>query len=147
MVRFIRQEADEKASEIAVSTEEEVGGATRAGGAACGAGDFRSGIGERRGHMSVVPSQRPRRAPGLQFNISKIQLLEAEKQRIKSEFERREAAIQVKKKVRGWLKRVGQASSLNKACLLLSRGWWLGDLPNQFLTNHTRVRRWSAAST
>lgn len=48
----------------------------------------------------MVPSQRARRAPGLQFNISKIQLLEAEKQRIKSEFERREAAIQVKKKVR-----------------------------------------------
>ncbi|RMZ56878.1 hypothetical protein APUTEX25_002967 [Auxenochlorella protothecoides] len=56
MVRFIRQEAEEKASEIAVATEEE-------------------------------------------FNISKLQFVEAEKQRIKSEFERREGAIEVKKKV------------------------------------------------
>lgn len=100
MVRFIRQEADEKASEIAVSTEEEVGGPAGFGRATRGAGDFCSGFGERRGRMSLVPSQRAHRAPGLQFNISKIQLLEAEKQRIKSEFERREAAIQVKKKVR-----------------------------------------------
>ena len=99
MVRFIRQEADEKASEIAVSAEEEVGGAAGVGRATRGAGDFCSGIGERE-RATYAWCLASDRAPGLQFNISKIQLLEAEKQRIKSEFERREAAIQVKKKVR-----------------------------------------------
>lgn len=56
MVMFIRQEADEKAAEIAVSADEE-------------------------------------------FNITKLQLLEAEKARVKKEFERREGSIDVKKKV------------------------------------------------
>ncbi|PRW33682.1 vacuolar ATP synthase subunit E [Chlorella sorokiniana] len=56
MVMFIKQEAEEKAAEIAVSAEEE-------------------------------------------FNITKLQLLEAEKARVRKEFERREAAIEVKKKV------------------------------------------------
>lgn len=36
----------------------------------------------------------------LQFNISKLQMVEAEKKRVKAEFERREGAIEVKKKVR-----------------------------------------------
>jgi hypothetical protein len=34
----------------------------------------------------------------LQFNITKLQLLEAEKQKLRREFERRESAIEVKKK-------------------------------------------------
>ncbi|PSC75013.1 V-type proton ATPase subunit E2-like [Micractinium conductrix] len=56
MVMFIRQEAEEKAAEIAVSAEEE-------------------------------------------FNITKLQLLEAEKARVRKEFERREGTVEVKKKV------------------------------------------------
>lgn len=35
----------------------------------------------------------------MQFNISKLQILETEKSRIRTEFERREAAVEVKKKV------------------------------------------------
>lgn len=56
MVKFIQQEALEKAAEIAVSAEEE-------------------------------------------FNITKLQLIEAEKQKIKREYERKEGTIEVKKKV------------------------------------------------
>ena len=60
--RFIRQEAEEKASEIQVAAEEE-------------------------------------------FQITKLQLLEAEKQKLRREYERRENAIEVKKKVRAAAKR------------------------------------------
>jgi len=56
MVRFIKQEAQEKANEIAVSAEEE-------------------------------------------FNIEKLHLLEAEKAKIRKDFERRESQIEVKKKI------------------------------------------------
>lgn len=56
MVRFIKQEANEKANEIAVSAEEE-------------------------------------------FNIEKLHLLEAEKGRVRKEYERREGQIEVKKKI------------------------------------------------
>jgi V-type H+-transporting ATPase subunit E len=56
MVRFIKQEAEEKANEIGVSAEEE-------------------------------------------FNIEKLQLLEAEKAKIRKDYERRESQIEVKKKI------------------------------------------------
>eukprot|EP00252_Welwitschia_mirabilis_P023162 TRINITY_DN648_c0_g1_i1.p1 TRINITY_DN648_c0_g1~~TRINITY_DN648_c0_g1_i1.p1 ORF type:complete len:229 (-),score=67.47 TRINITY_DN648_c0_g1_i1:173-859(-) len=56
MVRFIRQEAEEKANEIAVSAEEE-------------------------------------------FNIEKLQLVEAEKRKIKQEYERKEKQVEVRKKI------------------------------------------------
>ena len=36
-----------------------------------------------------------------EFNITKLQLLEAEKARVRREYERREGQIEVKKKVRG----------------------------------------------
>ncbi|CAN6443857.1 unnamed protein product [Victoria cruziana] len=56
MVRFIRQEADEKASEISISAEEE-------------------------------------------FNIEKLQLVEAEKRKIRQEYERKEKQVDVRKKI------------------------------------------------
>ncbi|XP_073139314.1 V-type proton ATPase subunit E-like isoform X2 [Henckelia pumila] len=56
MVRFIRQEAQEKANEISVSAEEE-------------------------------------------FNIGKLQLVEAEKKKIRQEYERKEKQIQVRRKI------------------------------------------------
>jgi V-type H+-transporting ATPase subunit E len=56
MVRFIRQEADEKANEISVSAEEE-------------------------------------------FNIEKLQLVEAEKKKIKQEYERKDKQVQIRKKI------------------------------------------------
>ncbi|KAL6499730.1 hypothetical protein OROGR_027640 [Orobanche gracilis] len=56
MVRFIRQEAEEKANEISVSAEEE-------------------------------------------FNIEKLQLVEAEKKKIRNEYERKDKQIQVRKKI------------------------------------------------
>ncbi|KAG6433118.1 hypothetical protein SASPL_104725 [Salvia splendens] len=56
MVRFIRQEAEEKANEISVSAEEE-------------------------------------------FNIEKLQLVEAEKKKIRQEYERKEKQVQVRKKM------------------------------------------------
>uniref|UniRef100_A0A7S0YAU0 Uncharacterized protein n=1 Tax=Polytomella parva TaxID=51329 RepID=A0A7S0YAU0_9CHLO len=56
MVKFIKQEAEEKANEIKVSAEEE-------------------------------------------FNIEKLNLLEQEKAKIRKEYERREAQVEVKKKI------------------------------------------------
>ncbi|XP_019151673.1 PREDICTED: V-type proton ATPase subunit E [Ipomoea nil] len=56
MVRFIRQEAEEKANEISVSAEEE-------------------------------------------FNIAKLQLVEAEKKKIRQEYERKEKQVEVRKKI------------------------------------------------
>ncbi|XAR70214.1 hypothetical protein NMG60_11026999 [Bertholletia excelsa] len=56
MVRFIRQEAEEKANEISVSAEEE-------------------------------------------FNIEKLQLVEAEKKKIRQEFERKEKQVEVRRKI------------------------------------------------
>ncbi|KAL2628719.1 hypothetical protein R1flu_013405 [Riccia fluitans] len=56
MVHFIRQEAEEKANEIAVSAEEE-------------------------------------------FNIEKLQLVEAEKKKIRQEYERKEKLVEVRKKI------------------------------------------------
>eukprot|EP00262_Sarcandra_glabra_P011075 TRINITY_DN26774_c0_g1_i1.p1 TRINITY_DN26774_c0_g1~~TRINITY_DN26774_c0_g1_i1.p1 ORF type:complete len:231 (-),score=52.05 TRINITY_DN26774_c0_g1_i1:252-944(-) len=56
MVRFIRQEAEEKANEIMVSAEEE-------------------------------------------FNIEKLQLVEAEKRKIRQEYERKEKQVEVRKKI------------------------------------------------
>ncbi|XP_010538819.1 PREDICTED: V-type proton ATPase subunit E1-like [Tarenaya hassleriana] len=56
MVRFIRQEAEEKANEISVSAEEE-------------------------------------------FNIEKLQLFEAEKKKIRQEFEKKEKQVEVRKKI------------------------------------------------
>ncbi|KEH21179.1 V-type proton ATPase subunit E isoform X2 [Medicago truncatula] len=56
MVRFIRQEAEEKASEISLSAEEE-------------------------------------------FNIEKLQLVEAEKKKIRQEYERKERQVEIRKKI------------------------------------------------
>lgn len=56
MVRFIRQEAEEKANEINVSAEEE-------------------------------------------FNIEKLQLVEAEKRKIRQEYERKEKQVEVRRKI------------------------------------------------
>lgn len=56
MVRFIRQEAEEKANEISVSAEEE-------------------------------------------FNIEKLQIVEAEKKKIRQEYERKEKQVDVRKKI------------------------------------------------
>ncbi|KAL5747610.1 hypothetical protein ACOSQ2_024907 [Xanthoceras sorbifolium] len=56
MVRFIRQEAEEKANEIQVSAEEE-------------------------------------------FNIEKLQLVEAEKKKIRQEYERKDKQVEVRKKI------------------------------------------------
>ncbi|TQE08453.1 hypothetical protein C1H46_005928 [Malus baccata] len=60
MVRFIRQEAEEKANEISVSAEEE-------------------------------------------FNIEKLQLVEAEKKKIRQEYEKKEKQVDVRKKMYGYL--------------------------------------------
>jgi len=56
MVRFIKQEAEEKASEIQISAEEE-------------------------------------------FNIEKLELVEAEKKKIRQEYERKEKQVEVRKKI------------------------------------------------
>ncbi|KAJ8451170.1 hypothetical protein Cgig2_026979 [Carnegiea gigantea] len=56
MVRFIRQEAEEKANEITVAAEEE-------------------------------------------FNIEKLQLVEAEKKKIRQEYERKEKQVQIRRKI------------------------------------------------
>ncbi|GKV26978.1 hypothetical protein SLEP1_g36187 [Rubroshorea leprosula] len=56
MVRFIRQEAEEKANEISVSAEEE-------------------------------------------FNIEKLQLVEAEKKKIRLEYEKKEKQVEIRKKI------------------------------------------------
>eukprot|EP01026_Neomeris_dumetosa_P006092 TRINITY_DN118_c0_g1_i7.p1 TRINITY_DN118_c0_g1~~TRINITY_DN118_c0_g1_i7.p1 ORF type:complete len:210 (-),score=36.81 TRINITY_DN118_c0_g1_i7:79-669(-) len=72
MVRFIKQEAEEKANEINVSAEEE-------------------------------------------FNLEKLQMLEKEKQKIKQEYERREAQIEVQRKIQFSKKLNGQRLEVLKA--------------------------------
>eukprot|EP01025_Chloroclados_australasicus_P029211 TRINITY_DN290_c0_g1_i1.p2 TRINITY_DN290_c0_g1~~TRINITY_DN290_c0_g1_i1.p2 ORF type:complete len:228 (+),score=43.85 TRINITY_DN290_c0_g1_i1:133-816(+) len=72
MVRFIKQEAEEKANEINVSAEEE-------------------------------------------FNLEKLQMLEKEKQKIKSDYERREAQIEVQRKIQFSKKLNGQRLEVLKA--------------------------------
>jgi hypothetical protein len=87
MVQFIKQEAEEKANEIAVAAEE-----VRA---------------------LALPRRTPRRAfqngcgfacsraraPLQEFNIEKLQLVEAEKAKIRKEYERKESQVEVKKKM------------------------------------------------
>jgi hypothetical protein len=47
-----------------------------------------------------MPHGRPPGHPLSQFNITKLQLIEAEKQKVKREYERKEGTIEVKKKAR-----------------------------------------------
>nr|CAB3504285.1 unnamed protein product [Digitaria exilis] len=68
MVRFIRQEAEEKASEISVSAEE----------------------------VSFLPL---RFLCLVEFNIEKLQLVEAEKKKIRQEYEKKEKQVEVRKKI------------------------------------------------
>ncbi|CAL5433260.1 unnamed protein product [Camellia sinensis] len=70
MVRFIRQEAEEKANEISVSAEEICVDLTR---------------------KSAVLLQ--------EFNIEKLQLVEAEKKKIRQEYERKEKQVEVRRKM------------------------------------------------
>lgn len=82
MVRFIKQEAEEKANEIRVSAEE---------------------VRWQHTPSSEVPLAAPHShipVPALQeFNLEKLQLLEQEKAKIRKEYERREGQVEVKKKM------------------------------------------------
>lgn len=98
MVRFIRQEAEEKAAEIAVTAEE-----------------VKKREEERREEedesMPLFSTSSSLALPDLdaffspsalskqEFNIEKLTLLDAEKARVAREFERRDAAVEVKKKM------------------------------------------------
>ena len=112
--RFIKQEAEEKAAEIAVAAEEE-------------------------------------------FNITRLQLLEAEKARVRREFERREGTIEVKKKVRWaggvwrgeveWGGRVSGGCS-PRACLLAVRFACTPPIPPPAAAAYLAGPcRWSTASS
>jgi len=81
MVRFIKQEAEEKANEIRVSAEE---------------------VGNSR-HWCSNQNHKPCLTIThfwlQEFNLEKLQLLEQEKAKIRKEYERREGQVEVKKKM------------------------------------------------
>jgi len=82
MVRFIRQEAEEKANEISVSAEE--------------VSSFRHFLLFRFKFMLLN---------GIvlfllqEFNIEKLQLVEADKKKIRQEYERKERQVEIRKKM------------------------------------------------
>ncbi|CAJ1937331.1 unnamed protein product [Sphenostylis stenocarpa] len=82
MVRFIRQEAEEKANEISVSAEEVSLHFTVLSSA------FQS-----------MPSNRIVFFLLQEFNIEKLQLVEAEKKKIRQEYERKERQVEIRKKI------------------------------------------------
>lgn len=82
MVRFIKQEAEEKANEIGVSAEEVRYPSLRLVDATHALGS------ERIASLFLQ-----------EFNIEKLQLIENEKGKIKKDYERREGQIEVKKKM------------------------------------------------
>lgn len=89
MVKFIRQEAEEKANEIKVSAEE-----VRVRAASLMIGVHGPSPPE---YGRIEPSTC---AECLQeFNLEKLQLVEQEKAKIRKEYERREAQVEVKKKM------------------------------------------------
>ncbi|KAG6484961.1 hypothetical protein ZIOFF_053486 [Zingiber officinale] len=71
MVRFIRQEAEEKANEISVSAEE----------------------------VCLLPFTMVILFLVSEFNIQKLQLLEADKRKIKQEYERKQKQVEIRKKI------------------------------------------------
>ncbi|XP_068470975.1 V-type proton ATPase subunit E-like isoform X1 [Phaseolus vulgaris] len=79
MVRFIRQEAEEKANEIAVSAEEVSLHCT-----VFSSFDFQLMLSKR-----ILQ----------EFNIEKLQLVEAEKKKIRQEYERKERQVEIRKKI------------------------------------------------
>jgi len=79
MVRFIRQEAEEKANEIAVSAEEVSLHCT-----VFSSFDFQLMLSKR-----ILQ----------EFNIEKLQLVEAEKKKIRQEYERKERQVEIRKKM------------------------------------------------
>lgn len=92
MVTFIKQEAEEKASEIRMSAEE-VRAAPRRRCRQRPGGVFRAPAGKRARRRHAARSQ--------EFNLEKLNLLETEKQRIRKEYERKEAQVEAAKKMRG----------------------------------------------
>ncbi|KVH91845.1 ATPase, V1/A1 complex, subunit E [Cynara cardunculus var. scolymus] len=76
MVRFIRQEADEKANEISVSAEERI--------------KYRS----QHTKLICLCDQIFQ-----EFNIEKLQLVEAEKKKIRQEYDRKQKQVEVRKKI------------------------------------------------
>lgn len=86
MVRFIKQEAEEKANEIRVSAEE-----VRAAQPASPP--------VRRSKKTQLLPHSERLVAAQEFNLEKLQLLEQEKTRVRKEYERREGQVEVKKKM------------------------------------------------
>jgi hypothetical protein len=95
MVRFIKQEAEEKANEIRVSAEEVWCPVSRCGECQRSCTSARSAP-----KLRTVPAPPPCDRRALQeFNLEKLQLLEQEKAKIRKEYERREGQVEVKKKM------------------------------------------------
>ena len=91
MVRFIKQEAQEKANEIRVSAEE-VGVAERQTQIAWQQNTHT--------HSASTCLLHPLRDLIVQeFNLEKLQLLEQEKAKIRKDYERKESQVEVKKKM------------------------------------------------
>lgn len=87
MVRFIRQEAEEKANEISVSAEE--------------VSTFLPHFNFNRLDFTGSPSYSNLTALFVmqEFNIEKLQLVEAEKKKIRQEYERKERQIEIRRKM------------------------------------------------
>jgi V-type H+-transporting ATPase subunit E len=94
MCRFIKQEAEEKAGEIRVSAEEVRPVCLETG---WNLADWHLGL--QHSCSSPRPSSWPSFCPSQEFNLEKLQLLEQEKAKIRKDYERREAQVEVKKKM------------------------------------------------
>lgn len=87
---FIKQEAEEKANEIRVSSEE-----VRCRLSACAPGRT----------LGVASRTGPKPCGVQEFNLEKLNLLESEKQRIRKEYERKDSQVEASKKMCASLER------------------------------------------
>jgi len=102
MVRFIRQEAEEKAAEIAVTAEEvkkKKEKKERRRRKHASFFSFFDLLSDLDAYSSSSSFPLPPSKLLQEFNIEKLTLLDAEKARVAREFERRDAAVEVKKKM------------------------------------------------
>jgi V-type H+-transporting ATPase subunit E len=100
MVRFIKQEAEEKANEIKVSAEEVRAyalAAERRSRAVCAHAAMLHALPPSFHYKP--PRYNNQTMQRQEFNLEKLQLLEQEKAKIRKDYERREGQVEVKKKI------------------------------------------------
>ena len=102
MVRFIKQEAQEKANEIRVSAEEvrvRITDRSCCLFGVCPSLLSRSRASRKTDSQPSHPPHHTHHAVVQEFNLEKLQLLEQEKAKIRKDYERKESQVEVKKKM------------------------------------------------